>query len=287
MGYLAASSPAYGDKKIYVTILERTKGGAGRSPRSGPASGKVSWSRPLPSRSESSPIIVDHHVYFGTENGTVYSMRATTARPVEVPRRRRRQGRPRARRRQALLRHLRRPGVRDLPEDGQAGLAHRHERRPFRPLSREFLRHGSGRVRACLHRQHRRQHVLVLGRVGQARLASRNRVVRVRVGGGGPGAERPADGLLRQLRRHVLRARRAQRQHSLELSATAARSPAARASSAASSTTRTGASGTRPRSAPSAAAASGPIRAVPSTRSSPTARTSTSPGSPRWRGSSR
>ena len=38
-------------------------------------SGKVSWSMNLPSRSESSPIIVDHRVYFGTEDGTVYGMR--------------------------------------------------------------------------------------------------------------------------------------------------------------------------------------------------------------------
>jgi outer membrane protein assembly factor BamB len=75
MGYLGASSPAYGDKKIVVTILERAKGSAGKVAAIWARSGKVSWSRDLPSRSESSPIIVGHHVYFGTENGTVYSMR--------------------------------------------------------------------------------------------------------------------------------------------------------------------------------------------------------------------
>ncbi len=75
MGYLAASSPAYGDKKIVVTVLERTKGGPGKVAAIWARSGKVSWSRALPSRSESSPMVVDHHVYFGTENGTVYSMR--------------------------------------------------------------------------------------------------------------------------------------------------------------------------------------------------------------------
>ncbi len=76
MGYLAASSPAYGEKKIYVTILERTKGvRAGKVAAIWAKSGKVSWSKPLPSRSESSPMVVDHRLYFGTENGTVYAMR--------------------------------------------------------------------------------------------------------------------------------------------------------------------------------------------------------------------
>jgi outer membrane protein assembly factor BamB len=75
MGYLAAASPAYGEKKIVVTILERTKGSAGRVAALWAKTGKVAWSKSLPSRSESSPIIVDHHVYFGTENGDVYSMR--------------------------------------------------------------------------------------------------------------------------------------------------------------------------------------------------------------------
>jgi outer membrane protein assembly factor BamB len=75
MGYLAASSPAYGDKKIVVTVLERTKGGAGKVTAIWAKSGKVSWSKDLPSRSESSPMVVDHRVYFGSEDGTVYCMR--------------------------------------------------------------------------------------------------------------------------------------------------------------------------------------------------------------------
>ena len=87
MGYLAASSPAYGEKKIYVTILERTKGvRAGRVAAIWAKSGKVSWSKPLPSRSESSPMVVDHRLFFGTEDGTVYAMRTNDGeRPVEVP----------------------------------------------------------------------------------------------------------------------------------------------------------------------------------------------------------
>jgi outer membrane protein assembly factor BamB len=75
MGYLAAASPAYGDKKIVITILERTKGSGGRVAALWAKTGKVSWSKSLPARSESSPIVVDHRAYFGIENGTVYSMR--------------------------------------------------------------------------------------------------------------------------------------------------------------------------------------------------------------------
>ena len=75
-GYLAASSPAYGDKRIFVTILERTKGSGGRILALNAKTGKVLWSKPLPSRSESSPVFADGRIYFGAEDGTVYAMRA-------------------------------------------------------------------------------------------------------------------------------------------------------------------------------------------------------------------
>jgi outer membrane protein assembly factor BamB len=76
LGYLAASSPAYGDGVIYVTLLQR-----GRHTRAGRAialrasDGKILWNRLLPSRSESSPLLDGDHVYFGSENGNVYSLR--------------------------------------------------------------------------------------------------------------------------------------------------------------------------------------------------------------------
>jgi outer membrane protein assembly factor BamB len=77
LGYLAASSPAYGDKRIYVTILERSKGvRAGRIAALNARTGRIAWSRPLRSRSESSPLFVDGRIYFGAEDGTVYAMRA-------------------------------------------------------------------------------------------------------------------------------------------------------------------------------------------------------------------
>jgi outer membrane protein assembly factor BamB len=77
MGYLAASSPAYGDKKVFVTILERSKGArAGRVAAFRARDGKLVWSRRLRSRSESSPLYVDRRLYFGAEDGTVYAIRA-------------------------------------------------------------------------------------------------------------------------------------------------------------------------------------------------------------------
>jgi outer membrane protein assembly factor BamB len=77
LGYLAASSPAYGQKRVYVTILERAKGvRAGRIVALNAKTGRIAWSRPLRSRSESSPLFVDGRIYFGAEDGTVYAMRA-------------------------------------------------------------------------------------------------------------------------------------------------------------------------------------------------------------------
>ena len=78
MGYLSASSPAYGNGKVFVTVLERDRGGGsgGRVAALRARDGKVEWSRDLSSRTESSPLFVDGRVYFGAENGTVYSMYA-------------------------------------------------------------------------------------------------------------------------------------------------------------------------------------------------------------------
>ena len=78
LGYLAASSPAYGDKRIYVTVLEREKGvRGGRIAALNAKTGKIAWSKPLPSRSESSPVFADGRIYFGAEDGTLYAMRAS------------------------------------------------------------------------------------------------------------------------------------------------------------------------------------------------------------------
>jgi outer membrane protein assembly factor BamB len=78
LGFLAASSPAYGDGVVYVTLLQRGKStNAGRVLALRARDGKVLWDRLLPSRSESSPLLDGDRLYFGSENGTVYGLRAS------------------------------------------------------------------------------------------------------------------------------------------------------------------------------------------------------------------
>jgi outer membrane protein assembly factor BamB len=78
LGALAAASPAYADGMVYVVLLQRSLSGsgadAGRVVALNARTGKRKWTRDLPSRSESSPLVDGNRVYFGSENGTVYSM---------------------------------------------------------------------------------------------------------------------------------------------------------------------------------------------------------------------
>lgn len=77
LGYLAAASPACGHGTIYNVLLERHKGaGAGRVVATDADDGRTKWSRKLPSRSESSPLLDGGRLYFGSEDGTVYALRA-------------------------------------------------------------------------------------------------------------------------------------------------------------------------------------------------------------------
>jgi outer membrane protein assembly factor BamB len=77
MGVLAAAAPAYGDGRVYVTLLSRAPGKAGRVAALRARDGRVLWSRALPSRSESSPLLDSGRLYFGTEDGGVYALRAS------------------------------------------------------------------------------------------------------------------------------------------------------------------------------------------------------------------
>jgi outer membrane protein assembly factor BamB len=77
LGALAAASPAAAHGRLFVTLLERRRGGHGRAVSVAASTGKILWSRDLPSRSESSPLLDGGTVYFGTENGTVYALKAT------------------------------------------------------------------------------------------------------------------------------------------------------------------------------------------------------------------
>ena len=78
LGDLAASSPAYADRTVYSVLLARGKGvRAGRIVAVSAADGHTRWSKPLPSRAESSPVVAGGSVYFGSEDGTVYALRAS------------------------------------------------------------------------------------------------------------------------------------------------------------------------------------------------------------------
>jgi outer membrane protein assembly factor BamB len=78
LGSLAASSPACSDDAVYAVILKRSgASGTGRVAALDSRNGHIRWSRNLPSRAESSPLLYDGSVYFGTEDGTVYRLRAT------------------------------------------------------------------------------------------------------------------------------------------------------------------------------------------------------------------
>lgn len=75
LGYLAAASPACHDGVVYSTLLQRGKGvRAGRVVAVRGYTGRTIWSRKLPSRSESSPVLFQDRIYFGSEDGTVYAL---------------------------------------------------------------------------------------------------------------------------------------------------------------------------------------------------------------------
>jgi outer membrane protein assembly factor BamB len=77
LGYLAASSPACSHGTVYSVLLARGKGvKAGRVVAVAAYTGRTRWSRKLPSRAESSPLIDQGRLYFGSEDGTIYSLDA-------------------------------------------------------------------------------------------------------------------------------------------------------------------------------------------------------------------
>ena len=83
LGSLSASTPAVEDGRVYVTLLETSKGsGNGRVVCLRFRNGKILWSKTLPSRSESSPLVDNGRVYFGSENGTVYALDARSGKQV-------------------------------------------------------------------------------------------------------------------------------------------------------------------------------------------------------------
>lgn len=82
LGFKAASSPAWSKNRVFITILERAPGAAGKIWALGAGHGRVLWSKNLPSRTESSPLAIDGRIFFGSEDGTVYALRAKDGKTV-------------------------------------------------------------------------------------------------------------------------------------------------------------------------------------------------------------
>jgi outer membrane protein assembly factor BamB len=82
LGSLAAASPAISHGRLFVTLLsKRDKAAPGRAVALAASTGKIIWSRDVPSRSESSPLLDGGTVYYGSENGTVYAIKASNGEP--------------------------------------------------------------------------------------------------------------------------------------------------------------------------------------------------------------
>lgn len=69
IGRLNASSPAYARGRLYIVNLV-----PGHVVKMHARTGRVLWKRPLPGRAESSPVVVGRSVYFGVENGELFSL---------------------------------------------------------------------------------------------------------------------------------------------------------------------------------------------------------------------
>jgi outer membrane protein assembly factor BamB len=79
VGALSASTPAVSGGTVYVTVLSRSTGGqGGRVVAMNTANGHIRWSRDLPSRAESSPLLDKGRLFFGSQDGTVYALDART-----------------------------------------------------------------------------------------------------------------------------------------------------------------------------------------------------------------
>ena len=75
LGQLSASSPAVTANTVYVTILfSGHSSSPGRVIALNSANGSIRWWRPLPSPSESSPLIDHDRLFFGSQNGIVYAL---------------------------------------------------------------------------------------------------------------------------------------------------------------------------------------------------------------------
>lgn len=82
VGRLAAASPAAGDGRVYALVLRGISSETGRVAAYRAVDGRQVWSKALPSRTESSPLLRGDRLYFGSEDGTVYALDARTGRTI-------------------------------------------------------------------------------------------------------------------------------------------------------------------------------------------------------------
>ncbi len=83
LGRLSASTPAVSANTVYATVLSTgNHSSPGRILALNSATGKLRWSRSLPSPSESSPLLDHGRLYFGSQSGTVYALNATNGSVV-------------------------------------------------------------------------------------------------------------------------------------------------------------------------------------------------------------
>ena len=69
IGRLNASSPAYSKHRLYIVNLV-----PGHIVKLDARTGKTIWKKTLPGRAESSPVVIGNSVYFGCENGELFSL---------------------------------------------------------------------------------------------------------------------------------------------------------------------------------------------------------------------
>ncbi len=159
LGALSASTPAVAGNTVYATVLSRSPGSqAGRVVALNTLNGHFRWTRDLPSRAESSPLLDKGKLFFGSQNGTVYALNASNgnvlwtyhaAGAVKAE--------PKPLWRGALLRRLLRRAASGGRGARASAVAQRFRRRPTR--QRHFLLDPSGHVRQGVPWQHRRTRI--------------------------------------------------------------------------------------------------------------------------------
>ncbi len=83
LGLLSASTPAVTSNTLYATVLSTGHPRhPGRIVALNSATGAIRWFRSLPSPSESSPLVYDGRVFFGSQDGMVYALQASDGHVV-------------------------------------------------------------------------------------------------------------------------------------------------------------------------------------------------------------